>query len=57
MPRFTQSQLRWSEQTQTYVVFIDDQARAQMHVSSILPQIQTGLTTSRKIAEKSSKYL
>jgi hypothetical protein len=31
MPRFTQSQLRWSEQTQTYVVFIDDQARAQMH--------------------------
>lgn len=31
MPRFTQSQPRWSEQTQTYVVFIDDQASAQMH--------------------------
>ena len=40
MPRFTQSQLRWSEQTQTYVVFIDNQARAQMHESLSFPKFK-----------------
>jgi LuxR family maltose regulon positive regulatory protein len=39
MPRYVHSQLWWSEQAQTYVLFVDDQERRQALTSEWLEQI------------------